>query len=339
MACSTCIRGHRSASCQHTDRPLLKLRRKGRPIAHCDQCRDLRKALHVYSGCLCEPDKSEAPKRKGNRKTAQAEVSTSSSELVHYPPSSSSALTQNLLDFMLETQPTRSATCPQSFQTTSAIEEMVVPELSQGLQTPTGLSFDPKTVALWEEFLSDGFTNDIESASQPNIQDAAPVPAICACCSTSDCVVCSPEDPCCSPSQLTTIITEKLANCTGFDCCELMVAISRIATDLLVAGNNLIPQSAFESKPDQVEINPSPPELVSELPGQLNVGGISSPRLSGEYFTEQLEFGSTVPIICTYGDDCVCDSCISKALGTELVWNDDRCCMGCPTCSSEETTI
>lgn len=63
---ASCIRGHRSQRCEHHDRPLLKLRRKGRPTtSQCDRCRDLRRALGVHERCICEPDAFEAPKRRG----------------------------------------------------------------------------------------------------------------------------------------------------------------------------------------------------------------------------------------------------------------------------------
>jgi hypothetical protein len=66
VSSASCIRGHRSQRCEHHDRPLLKLRRKGRPTAsQCDRCSDLRKALGVHARCICEPDASEAPKRRG----------------------------------------------------------------------------------------------------------------------------------------------------------------------------------------------------------------------------------------------------------------------------------
>lgn len=70
MACAPCIRGHRSTSCQHTDRNLLEVRKKGRPMSQCDHCRDLRKVKQVHVRCKCKPDESEAPKRKGKGKKA-----------------------------------------------------------------------------------------------------------------------------------------------------------------------------------------------------------------------------------------------------------------------------
>ncbi|KAJ6093446.1 hypothetical protein N7486_008735 [Penicillium sp. IBT 16267x] len=37
-ACEACIRGHRVSSCKHHDRPLIRIKRKGRPFATCLIC-------------------------------------------------------------------------------------------------------------------------------------------------------------------------------------------------------------------------------------------------------------------------------------------------------------
>ncbi|KAI9013811.1 copper fist DNA binding domain-containing protein [Phycomyces nitens] len=56
-ACASCIKGHRSSSCQHKDRHLLPIRRKGRPISQCDQCREERKKRRVHQKCSCSSKK------------------------------------------------------------------------------------------------------------------------------------------------------------------------------------------------------------------------------------------------------------------------------------------
>ncbi|KAH7196212.1 copper fist DNA binding domain-containing protein [Fusarium oxysporum] len=53
FACESCIRGHRVAQCQHTDRPLLRVSRKGRPISQCTHCRSLRASRSVHTKCKC----------------------------------------------------------------------------------------------------------------------------------------------------------------------------------------------------------------------------------------------------------------------------------------------
>jgi len=57
----TCIKGHRSSTCRHTDRPLFEIKRKGRPVTQCEHCRELRKTKQVHVKCLCEV-KEEPPK-------------------------------------------------------------------------------------------------------------------------------------------------------------------------------------------------------------------------------------------------------------------------------------
>jgi hypothetical protein len=64
----TCIKGHRSSACRHTDRPLFEIKKKGRPVTQCEHCRELRKTKQVHVKCICEakePSPSIAPKKKG----------------------------------------------------------------------------------------------------------------------------------------------------------------------------------------------------------------------------------------------------------------------------------
>ncbi|KAI8375961.1 uncharacterized protein BYT42DRAFT_497935, partial [Radiomyces spectabilis] len=45
--------GHRSSGCRHTDRELLEIKRKGRPVSQCAECRELRKTKQVHIKCIC----------------------------------------------------------------------------------------------------------------------------------------------------------------------------------------------------------------------------------------------------------------------------------------------
>lgn len=49
----SCIKGHRSSSCKHTDRPLYEIKKKGRPVSQCDKCRELRQSKKLHSKCIC----------------------------------------------------------------------------------------------------------------------------------------------------------------------------------------------------------------------------------------------------------------------------------------------
>ncbi|KAF7730067.1 hypothetical protein EC973_003012 [Apophysomyces ossiformis] len=59
FACATCIKGHRSSNCNHLERPLFEIRKKGRPVTQCAYCRDLRKTKQIHIKCVCG-DKSKA---------------------------------------------------------------------------------------------------------------------------------------------------------------------------------------------------------------------------------------------------------------------------------------
>ncbi|KAI0307510.1 hypothetical protein B0F90DRAFT_1674318 [Multifurca ochricompacta] len=53
FACESCIKGHRSSSCTHTERPLYEIKKKGRPVSQCERCRQLRNTRRVHSKCTC----------------------------------------------------------------------------------------------------------------------------------------------------------------------------------------------------------------------------------------------------------------------------------------------
>ncbi|KAJ3734850.1 copper fist DNA binding domain-containing protein [Lentinula guzmanii] len=55
-ACETCIKGHRSSACKHTDRALYEIKKKGRPVTQCEHCRELRKTKQVHVKCICQKE-------------------------------------------------------------------------------------------------------------------------------------------------------------------------------------------------------------------------------------------------------------------------------------------
>ncbi|KAI9321403.1 copper fist DNA binding domain-containing protein, partial [Dichotomocladium elegans] len=52
-ACTTCIKGHRSSRCRHTNRALIEVKPKGRPISQCTTCRERRKTMRAHVKCSC----------------------------------------------------------------------------------------------------------------------------------------------------------------------------------------------------------------------------------------------------------------------------------------------
>ncbi|KAJ3759965.1 transcription factor, partial [Lentinula raphanica] len=63
----TCIKGHRSSGCKHTDRALYEIKKKGRPVTQCEQCRELRKTKQVHVKCIC-------PKRDGSERASSGNL-------------------------------------------------------------------------------------------------------------------------------------------------------------------------------------------------------------------------------------------------------------------------
>ncbi|KAF4623222.1 hypothetical protein D9613_002010 [Agrocybe pediades] len=61
FACESCIKGHRSSSCHHTDRPLFEIKKKGRPVSQCTKCRELRQSKKFHSKCTCNHQSESAP--------------------------------------------------------------------------------------------------------------------------------------------------------------------------------------------------------------------------------------------------------------------------------------
>ncbi|KAH9919897.1 uncharacterized protein B0H18DRAFT_911900 [Fomitopsis serialis] len=64
-ACETCIKGHRSSTCKHTDRPLYEIKKKGRPATQCEHCRELRKTKQLHVKCMCASKIDNAPDAAG----------------------------------------------------------------------------------------------------------------------------------------------------------------------------------------------------------------------------------------------------------------------------------
>ncbi|KAF8912894.1 hypothetical protein CPB84DRAFT_481471 [Gymnopilus junonius] len=61
FACESCIKGHRSSSCHHADRPLFEIKKKGRPVSQCTKCRELRQSKKFHSKCTCNHPKESTP--------------------------------------------------------------------------------------------------------------------------------------------------------------------------------------------------------------------------------------------------------------------------------------
>ncbi|KAI8074072.1 copper fist DNA binding domain-containing protein [Gongronella butleri] len=83
-ACVTCIKGHRSTACQHAGRELVEVRKKGRPVSQCAECRNLRKTKQVHIKCMCPKKRSGTKGRASPEKSPDVKMGTG------MPPSTSS---------------------------------------------------------------------------------------------------------------------------------------------------------------------------------------------------------------------------------------------------------
>ncbi|WQF86242.1 Putative copper fist DNA-binding domain-containing protein [Colletotrichum destructivum] len=72
-ACEACVRGHRVSNCQHSDRPLQHINKKGRPVSQCQHCRSMRKSRSAHIKCDCGEKTSKCahlqPTLDGHRET------------------------------------------------------------------------------------------------------------------------------------------------------------------------------------------------------------------------------------------------------------------------------
>ncbi|KAI7656840.1 hypothetical protein KC319_g9647, partial [Hortaea werneckii] len=50
-ACQSCLKGHRVSGCNHTDRELTLVPKKGRPVTQCQHCRQERKKRSAHVSC------------------------------------------------------------------------------------------------------------------------------------------------------------------------------------------------------------------------------------------------------------------------------------------------
>ncbi|KAI9306112.1 hypothetical protein BJ944DRAFT_160482, partial [Cunninghamella echinulata] len=48
-----CIRGHRVKKCQHFDRELIPVQKRGRQVSQCNHCRTLRNTSGSHVKCTC----------------------------------------------------------------------------------------------------------------------------------------------------------------------------------------------------------------------------------------------------------------------------------------------
>jgi len=85
FACESCIKGHRSSGCHHTERVLFKIEKKGRPSTQCDKCRQLRKTQNYHGRCNCSGDSSASASSSKSSRSAKRTMTSKISTLSAYP--------------------------------------------------------------------------------------------------------------------------------------------------------------------------------------------------------------------------------------------------------------
>ena len=81
-----CIKGHRSSSCHHADRPLYEIKKKGRPVSQCAKCRQARQSRRVHAKCTCadaELPESRKPSSSSSSSSRPPSKKGSSTTLFH----------------------------------------------------------------------------------------------------------------------------------------------------------------------------------------------------------------------------------------------------------------
>ncbi|CAL9728218.1 transcriptional activator protein Cup2p [Monosporozyma unispora] len=58
-ACERCIRGHRASKCVHSERPLVPVKKQGRPSTTCHHCKTLREEKNINPSGSCNCGKIE----------------------------------------------------------------------------------------------------------------------------------------------------------------------------------------------------------------------------------------------------------------------------------------
>ncbi|KAI9275748.1 hypothetical protein BDA99DRAFT_431037, partial [Phascolomyces articulosus] len=55
-------KGHRASHCKHKERPLIEIKKKGRPATQCKRCRELRTKRQLHVKCDCNDDNNNLGK-------------------------------------------------------------------------------------------------------------------------------------------------------------------------------------------------------------------------------------------------------------------------------------
>ena len=65
LTSESCINSRRTSSYNHTDRSLIEIKHKRRPVSQCEKCCELGKTRQVHSKCLCNEVMAEDRTKQG----------------------------------------------------------------------------------------------------------------------------------------------------------------------------------------------------------------------------------------------------------------------------------
>lgn len=229
---------------------------------------------------------------------------------------------------------------PVSDLISATYEGQILSESQEDIRPANAVStFDSETIALWEQFMNDDPAKQ-QGPIIPGINEELLVPPTCPCPHDSCCRICPPDGTNIPTPQSSTSPANRFANCTGFDCCDLMVAISRIAEEVLAAGNDPAPlrsKSMRGSTLAQAQLSSDQDLPVSDLSNWPILEDEAASQLRSEPFAAGLGFDTSFPVLCTYESDCDCAVCPSKSPATGFSRDEEEYCVACVFCIKTST--
>ncbi|KAJ3532660.1 hypothetical protein NM208_g8341 [Fusarium decemcellulare] len=169
FACETCIRGHRVAQCQHTDRPLQQVSGKGRPVSQCGHCRTLRQSHSVHTRCNSPLTKFTHVQSRAVAATAKlASVPTRKKQ-----PGSSSKSTESL-PTPLGTIPSPVSTTPSQGATSDPLPSCCSTQPHVALNSTTDSSISANSIGGLDDWSPDTFLDSLGATSDGSLMSHSP---------------------------------------------------------------------------------------------------------------------------------------------------------------------
>ncbi|KAI8344659.1 hypothetical protein BC941DRAFT_508186 [Chlamydoabsidia padenii] len=211
VACATCIKGHRATHCKHKDRPMVEIKKKGRPATQCPRCRELRvvRQLHVKCSCYAEKELKRASTMNGKHKGQYPQIikklviDISKSNLRAIAPRPNQQLGNDSSDF----SPTTSLPPPSTFTNLS----IVTPSSPALLSPQHNLAYSTKTITPPPGIINS--KSCCSPSTKPSLQTTTLSPASKCSCRPGNSCGCSKTGMCCG--SLTKKPPSTSSSCCG----------------------------------------------------------------------------------------------------------------------------